>query len=107
MRHITARELYKLLQQAENPPPCMLDVRELWERSTCAIESSVHMPMRLIDPAYRSLNPEEPTVVICHHGVRSRAVASFLEHQGFKDVINLAGGIDAWAREVDPEMPVY
>ena len=47
------------------------------------------------------------TVVICHHGGRSMQVAMFLEKQGFKRVHNLAGGLDAWARSVDPSMPTY
>jgi rhodanese-related sulfurtransferase len=46
-------------------------------------------------------------VVICHHGGRSLQAALFLERQGFANVHNLAGGVDAWARQVDPAMPVY
>jgi rhodanese-related sulfurtransferase len=46
-------------------------------------------------------------VVICHHGVRSLRAAAYLEHCGFGDVVNLSGGIDAWARTVDPAMAVY
>jgi rhodanese-related sulfurtransferase len=47
-------------------------------------------------------------VVICHHGIRSLQVARYLEeHLGFSNVINLAGGVDAWARDVDRQMAVY
>ncbi len=46
-------------------------------------------------------------MVICHHGARSMRVAMWLAQQGFRDVINLRGGIDAWARDIDPAMPVY
>ena len=46
-------------------------------------------------------------MVICHHGVRSLRAAAYLEHCGFADVVNLSGGIDAWARTVDPAMAVY
>ena len=45
--------------------------------------------------------------MICHHGVRSLQVAYFLKHHGFSDVINLAGGINAWSREVDTAVPLY
>ncbi len=45
--------------------------------------------------------------MICHHGVRSFAVARFLEQQGFTNVINLDGGVAGWARDVDPTMPTY
>jgi rhodanese-related sulfurtransferase len=46
-------------------------------------------------------------VVICHHGSRSLQVTHFLARQGYASVHNLAGGVDAWARSVDPAMPVY
>jgi rhodanese-related sulfurtransferase len=53
------------------------------------------------------LDPGGDVVVICHHGGRSMQVAMFLEKNGFPKVHNLAGGVDAWARSVDPAMPVY
>ncbi|HEX7441134.1 MAG TPA: rhodanese-like domain-containing protein, partial [Caldimonas sp.] len=46
-------------------------------------------------------------VCICHHGARSAQVVAFLERQGFESVYNLAGGIDAWSLQVDPEVPRY
>jgi rhodanese-related sulfurtransferase len=57
--------------------------------------------------ALSTLDKEQETVVICHHGIRSRQVAMFMENYGFINVINLHGGIDAWAREVDPSVPLY
>jgi rhodanese-related sulfurtransferase len=53
------------------------------------------------------LDPTATIVVICHHGMRSQAIARFLEQTGFVDVANLQGGIDAWAREIDPKMTQY
>jgi rhodanese-related sulfurtransferase len=53
------------------------------------------------------LNKTAETVVICHHGVRSYHAARYLETTGFDDVINLSGGMAAWADEVDPAMPRY
>ena len=53
------------------------------------------------------LDPDAQTVVICHHGARSFQVAHFLERNGFQQLHNLAGGVDAWARTVNPEMPLY
>ena len=53
------------------------------------------------------LNKDPETVVICHHGVRSWQVAKFLESEGFANVINLAGGIDAWSKEIDSSIPLY
>jgi len=55
----------------------------------------------------QELNPDAETVVICHHGVRSFHVARYLESVGFENVINLSGGVAAWADEVDPAMPRY
>jgi rhodanese-related sulfurtransferase len=88
-------------------PPLLLDVRVPWEFGICHIDGSELVPMGQIPAALNSLDPDRETVVICHHGIRSRQVAMYLEYQGFKRVINLAGGVDAWARDVDHGMPVY
>lgn len=106
MRHITPNELKALLARA-NPAPLLLDVREPWEYRIAHIEGSILIPMRDIPSSCEALEREREVVVICHHGIRSQRVACFLEHVGFDRVYNLAGGIDAWTREVDPEMPVY
>ena len=63
--------------------------------------------MRQIPMAAEDLDPEKETVVICHHGIRSRQVGFYLEQQGFKNVINLEGGVEAWAQDVDPTMNQY
>jgi rhodanese-related sulfurtransferase len=63
--------------------------------------------MRRIVSSVEELDPERETVVICHHGIRSQQVALYLEHRGFSRVINLRGGVAAWARDVDPEMATY
>jgi rhodanese-related sulfurtransferase len=88
-------------------PPLLLDVREPWEFRICHIEGSRLVPMGQIPAALDSLDRDRETVVICHHGIRSRQVAMYLEYQGFGRVINLAGGVDAWARDVDHGMAVY
>jgi len=82
-------------------------VREPWEFQTCHIAASRQVPMGEIQARVQELDPQAETVVICHHGGRSMQVAMFLEKQGFKRVHNLAGGLDAWARSVDPSMPTY
>jgi rhodanese-related sulfurtransferase len=87
--------------------PLLLDVREAWEYEICHIDDAVLIPMRTLQAQLDALDPQRETVVICHHGVRSYHVARFLEHNGFTKVINLAGGVDAWAREVDPGMSTY
>lgn len=88
-------------------PPVLLDVREPEEFALCRIDGSVHIPMSRIRHQLDSLDRDENIVVICHHGIRSLQVAGLLVHNGFERVRNLAGGIDAWADEVDPSLPRY
>jgi rhodanese-related sulfurtransferase len=106
MRNFTPRQLNERLQQ-QGPKPLLLDVREPWEFNICAIEHSQLIPMGQIASRLEDLDPERETVVICHHGIRSRSVAMYMERHGFSDVINLAGGVEAWSREVDLDMPTY
>jgi rhodanese-related sulfurtransferase len=77
-----------LKRRAAGDPMTLLDVREDWET-------------RL------ALDPNQDTVVICRSGGRSLQVAHFLAAQGFTSVFNLAGGILAWSRDVDPQIPQY
>ena len=106
MRQMSVTELKAYLDNAEDKP-LLLDVRESWEYRVCRLEDTKLVPMRFIPEALPELDPAQETVVICHHGIRSRQVALYLEHQGFSNVINLQGGVAAWAREVDPTMPTY
>ena len=106
MRHLGAVELHSWLA-ASHGPVALLDVREPWEFEKCHIEGSRLIPLSQLPARLGELDPERTTVVICHHGVRSLRAASYLEHCGFGDVVNLTGGIDAWARTVDQAMAVY
>jgi rhodanese-related sulfurtransferase len=56
---------------------------------------------------FETLDPAAPTVLICHHGMRSAQVGYFLEQHGFSDIVNLNGGVARWAEQVDPAMPRY
>jgi rhodanese-related sulfurtransferase len=106
MQEISVSQLKEWLQgPAENP--LVLDVREPWEITLCRIEPSVAIPMREISARLAELDPDGEIAVLCHHGVRSRFVAQFLDSQGFKRVYNVTGGIDRWAREQDPAMQTY
>ncbi|TVP77424.1 MAG: rhodanese [Puniceicoccaceae bacterium] len=84
-----------------------LDVREDSELAICRIEGSQHIPMAEITERYEALPREVPLLVFCHHGMRSLHVVQYLEARGFNNAINLAGGIHAWATEVDPNMNKY
>ncbi|HYQ70750.1 MAG TPA: rhodanese-like domain-containing protein [Gammaproteobacteria bacterium] len=106
MRELTPDECKAYLEQATTSP-LLLDVREPWEYRIVHLEDSQLIPMREIPAMIGTLDPHQEIIVICHHGIRSRQVALFLEHQGFSDVVNLSGGLDAWARHTDPSLPTY
>ncbi|MHB8255904.1 MAG: rhodanese-like domain-containing protein [Acidiferrobacterales bacterium] len=106
MQQLHVRQLKASLDSLPELPQ-LLDVRELWEVRLCALAGSLHIPMDQVPARLGELDRSRQTVVICHHGVRSHQVARFLERQGFANVWNLSGGIDAWAREIDPGMATY
>jgi rhodanese-related sulfurtransferase len=87
--------------------PVLLDVREDWELGIARIEGAVHIPMGDIPARQGELDPAREVVVLCRSGGRSAQVARFLERQGFSSVWNLAGGILAWAQQVDPDLTPY
>ncbi len=106
IRQMSPATLQRHLAGAASPP-LLLDVREEWEFAHCHIEGSVHVPMAGVPGRLAELDPARETVLICHHGMRSQRVALFLEQRGFTSLINLQGGLDAWAAVVDPAMPRY
>ncbi len=85
----------------------VLDVREYHEYDICNIEGSVLIPLGEIADRIDELNEDDEIIVHCHHGGRSMKATQFLKDKGFKNVKNLAGGIDAWAEKYDPDMPRY
>jgi adenylyltransferase/sulfurtransferase len=91
----------------KNDRPVLLDVRQDWETQICRLQHAVHIPIEEIEFRTEELDPTTEIVVYCHQGVRSAAVAEYLRQLGFADVKNLAGGLDAWARMVDPTMRRY
>jgi rhodanese-related sulfurtransferase len=109
MRELSVREVAALAGQ--QPQALLLDVREPWEVALARIEvpglAWLHVPMGDIPARLQELEPEQPVAVYCHHGMRSLQVVAFLSRQGFDVVYNLAGGIDAWSREIDPTVPRY
>ena len=106
MNELYPRELKTYIGET-NTPPLLIDVREQWEYDVVHLPDSELIPMSQLPAQLNRLNRDAEIVVICHHGIRSRAAAIYLEQQGFKKVINLKGGIDAWAKDVDHSMPTY
>jgi rhodanese-related sulfurtransferase len=107
MEQLTPAALKAWLDDATRAGPVLLDVREPWEQAICGLPGAVAAPMNEVAARAAALDPAAATVVICHHGARSFQVAMYLERSGFGRVYNLRGGVDAWAREVDPSMAVY
>lgn len=106
MQEFSALQLKAHLESCEQQP-LLLDVRQPWEFDICRIENSQLLPMSQITSELNSLDVKRETVVICHHGIRSRRVGRYLEQAGFSNIINLSGGVAQWAQMVDIEMPTY
>jgi len=107
MKVISVAELSRWLGDGKRPPPLLLDVREPWEQQICAIPGSLAMPLSQIAARASEVDANGPVVCVCHHGNRSARVAMFLLQKGYQDVYNLSGGVDAWARQIDPTMATY
>lgn len=107
MQQLSVTELAAWLLDTQRPAPLLLDVREPWEFETCHISGAQLMPMQTVPARFQELDPDQQIVCICHHGGRSMQVANFLHRQGFTQVLNLTGGVHAWANQVDESMPTY
>lgn len=107
MQTITPTDLAQWLSDNKAEQPLLLDVREPSEYEICHIQGSRLMPMHTVPLHLDDLDPDAVIVCVCHHGGRSMQVAHFLERNGFKKIINLTGGVHAWAMQVDTAMPTY
>lgn len=89
----------------------LLDVREGWELDSARLQLPgtrlKHIAMGELPARLAELDAAQPILALCHHGMRSLQCVAFLQRQGFADVYNVQGGIDAWSREVDPSVPRY
>ena len=98
-----------LQEQVERP--LVLDVREPWEVQVAGMPPGefdlLAIPMNQLPGRLQDLPQDRPIACLCHHGTRSNHVAMWLAQQGYTDVANIAGGIDAWSRERDPGVPRY
>lgn len=96
--------------QDADATPVLLDVREPWELQTASVVPQgftlVAIPMNEIPARLAELDPGHRIACLCHHGARSQRVAAFLNQNGFAELANVAGGIDAWSHH-DPSVPRY
>ena len=86
-------------------------IPSLWADEVASVQAQgfalVSIPMGEITQRIGELDSSRPVACLCHHGARSMRVAQFLAQQGFEQVANIAGGIDAWTQERDPSVPRY
>lgn len=102
---ITVAELKKRIDSGKRP--VLIDVREPFEYSICHLESSTLIPLDQLSTRLGELQMDREIVVYCHVGIRSASAAMLLRGSGFTNVRNLLGGIDEWARQIDPKMVRY
>jgi adenylyltransferase/sulfurtransferase len=101
---IGPRELAAALARGETT---LIDVREPHEYEIAHIEGARLIPLGRLPESLGELDSSEEIVLHCHTGERSMRALEFLRQSGFRKLRNLRGGIDAWSREVDPEVPRY
>lgn len=91
--------------------PLVLDVREPWEVQTASVRPDGFelrvIAMGDIADQLNQLPKDRPIACLCHHGMRSLQVAHFLQQQGYPEVVNLQGGIDAWSTSLDANVARY
>ena len=97
----------KLADYLSDSKPLLIDVREPWEFEICQLANSVNIPMSTIPNHLQQIQDADECVIICHHGVRSMNVIQYLMLQDIDHLINLDGGINAWAQTVDQNMALY
>jgi rhodanese-related sulfurtransferase len=108
MKQMSVTEVSELLASSD-VRPVKIDVREAHELQNGMIEGAIHIPMNTVPEKLDELAQfkSDTIVLICRSGKRSDQVGQFLEHQGFSDVINMVGGMNGWASEIDTSMNVY
>ena len=105
VKTIAPVDLKQLL--AQDNPPLILDVREIEELKICSLPNAIHIPLGNLPMALDTLPEGRSVVTVCHYGRRSLQAALFLKNHGIDQVLNLTGGINAWAEQVDASMKRY
>ena len=103
VRQLSVQELKAKLDAG---PIELFDVRTAEERAKAKIEGAQHFD-QAAQAKLGALSKDTPLYFHCHHGGRSQQAAEFYLRQGFKEVYNVAGGIDAWSQEIDPKVTRY
>lgn len=103
VKNISPKDLKSRLDAGEDI--VLIDIREDWEVEIGKLPNADHIPMNDIPDSLDRIPKDKPVVFICHHGNRSSAATNWIEAQGYKNVLNLTGGVDGWMQEVDPSFP--
>jgi rhodanese-related sulfurtransferase len=104
--NVTPKEVQAMQERGEHFR--LIDVREQDEWNTGRIDGAELIPLSQFQQrATGELDPADKIVLYCHHGMRSARAQEFLKTHGYGNVLNLTGGIDAWALQVDPKVPRY
>jgi len=102
---LSARDAKELLDSKKGV--CLLDVRQAFEFDLCHVQGSLHVPLDQLTSRIDEIPRGVPVLTLCHHGVRSCQAALYLRQAGFDTVSSVKGGIDAWAKDVDPSIKTY
>lgn len=105
---ISPREVADL--QKSGKPVSLIDVREPNEWAISRIEGASLVPMNTVPANLQTLEGQADVndlIVYCHHGVRSLQVVAWLREKGIENCLSMAGGIDRWSLEIDPNVPRY
>lgn len=111
LQEISVEQLAIALQNQSQDQLQLIDVREPQEVETAAIDGFTNLPLsqyeQWADQIHNQFDADKETFVLCHHGVRSAQMCYWLNQQGFTNVKNVIGGIDAYSVAIDPSIPRY
>ena len=99
-------KVLELKEMLKNNEVVLLDVREPYEIEICNVKGSLFIPMNEIPQNIEQLDKEKRYAVMCHSGVRSLYVSNYLNSLGY-NTLNVIGGIERWATDVDKNMKRY
>jgi adenylyltransferase/sulfurtransferase len=85
----------------------LVDVREQWEYDLCRIAGAKLIPLGALPANLNTLLDADEVICYCHHGIRSLDAAAWLRQQGVESAKSMAGGIERWSTEIDPQVPRY
>jgi rhodanese-related sulfurtransferase len=102
---ISAKEVSERIARSDKL--LLVDVREPWEYDLCKIPGAKLIPLGTLPAKLNSLLDADEVICYCHHGIRSLDAAVWLRQQGVESAKSMAGGIERWSLEVDPNVPRY